>query len=162
MSKELEPAERAFQDTLTGHAKQVLEGKRVILWRKLLQETDFPDVSVASLIEGVDLVGKPSKSPLYAWKEVLPTCTPEELVHSAAWKRKSLQQRALNSSTDASLDGELWKCTMNEVSRGFLKGPFEDEDSVRSFLGVAEFCASRRFLVVQGRLRTLSTAPLTT
>ena len=150
MSKELEPAERAFQDTLTGHAKQVLEGKRVILWRKLLQETDFPDASVASLIEGVDLVGKPSKSPLYAWKEVLPTCTPEELVHSAAWKRKSLQQRTLNSSSDASLDGELWKCTMNEVSRGFLKGPFEDEDSVRSFLGVAEFCASRRFLVVQG------------
>ena len=97
MSKELEPAERAFQDTLTGHAKQVLEGKRVILWRKLLQETNFPDVSVASLIEGVDLVGKPSKSPLYAWKEVLPTCTPEELVRSAAWKRKSLQQRALNS-----------------------------------------------------------------
>ena len=92
MSKELEPAERAFQDTLTGHAKQVLEGKRVILWRKLLQETNFPDVSVASLIEGVDLVGKPSKSPLYAWKEVLPTCTPEELVRSAAWKRKSLQQ----------------------------------------------------------------------
>ena len=117
---------------------------------KLLQETNFPDVSVASLIEGVDLVRKPSKSPLYAWKEVLPTCTPEELVRSAAWKRKSLQQRALNSSTDASLDGELWKCTMNEVSRGFLKGPFEDEDSVRSFLGVTEFCASRRFLVVQG------------
>ena len=41
MSKELEPAERAFQDTLTGHAKQVLEGKRVILWRKTVARDQF-------------------------------------------------------------------------------------------------------------------------
>ena len=149
MSEELEPAEKAFQATLSGHAKQVLHGKRVVLWRKLLEETGFQDMAVSDLIEGVDLVGKPSKSPLYDWKDLPPTCSPDELLSSAEWRRKSLIQRAMGSG-DEHLDDELWKCTMKEVSRGFLRGPFEDEAAVKAFLQVDEFCASRRFLIVQG------------
>ena len=61
---------------------------------------------------------------------------------SAAWKCKSLEQKTLNSSGN--------ELTMSEISRGFLQGPFEDVESVRSVLEVSEFCASRRFLVVQG------------
>ena len=80
MKQELSTAERRCQAPLPQHAQQVLKGKSILLWRKLLDEADFPDQSVKELIERVALVGRPTKSELYGWKEVLATTSVEDLL----------------------------------------------------------------------------------
>ncbi|CAE7202921.1 NAGLU [Symbiodinium sp. CCMP2592] len=110
LAKELESSEREFQATLAGQAKEVLQRKRILLWRKLLDETGFPDSLVTSLIEGVDLVGKPSKSPLYEGS------SSHELAHrvdAIGHLEKEIFDAAsasgsLQGSSDDQLDDELW------------------------------------------------------
>ena len=83
MKQELSAEERRYQATLSLHAQQVLKGKSILLWRKLLDDSGFPDQGVKELIEGVALVGRPTKSELYGWKEVPATASVEDLLASA-------------------------------------------------------------------------------
>ncbi|CAE7725435.1 unnamed protein product [Symbiodinium sp. CCMP2592] len=149
MAKELSVEEARFQTSLPQHAQEVLKGKRILLWRKLLQETGFPDVSVSELMEGVDLVGKPTKSPLFEWKEVPATSSVQDLLDSSVWRNHALQ-KSPDVGDSGDLTSKLWECTMQEVDKGFLKGPFQSEEQVRAALGEEAVCCTRRFLVVQG------------
>ncbi|CAE7837068.1 gpt [Symbiodinium sp. CCMP2592] len=149
MAKELSVEEARFQTSLPQHAQEVLKGKRILLWRKLLQETGFPDVSVSELMEGVDLVGKPTKSSLFEWKEVPATSSVQDLLDSSVWRNHALQ-KSPDVGDSGDLTSKLWECTMQEVDKGFLKGPFQSEEQVRAALGEEAVCCTRRFLVVQG------------
>ena len=46
------------------HAQIVLTGKNVLLFKKLLEDNGFEDVSAVDMMAGVQLVGTPDKSPL--------------------------------------------------------------------------------------------------
>ncbi|CAE7035336.1 gpt [Symbiodinium sp. CCMP2592] len=148
MAKELATEEARFHASLPQHAQEVLRGKCILLWRKLLQETGFPDVSVGELMEGVNLVGKPDKSPLFEWKEVPATSSVQDLLDSSVWRNHALQKPPDDDPDD--LAGKLLECTLQEVQKGFLKGPYQSEEQVRAALGEETLCCTRRFLIVQG------------
>ena len=57
MEKELRYEEARLHSTLPDHAREVVKGKNLLLWAKLLEETSFPDKGVFELMKGVDLVG---------------------------------------------------------------------------------------------------------
>ncbi|CAE7297403.1 unnamed protein product [Symbiodinium sp. CCMP2592] len=149
MAKELSVEEARFHASLPQHAQEVLKRKRILLWRRLLQETGFPDVSVGELMEGVDLVGKPAKLSLFEWKEVPATSSVQDLLDSSVWRNHALQ-KSLDVDDSDDLTSKLWECTLQEVEKGFLKGPFQSEEQVRAALGEEAVCCTRRFLVVQG------------
>ncbi|CAE6911825.1 gpt [Symbiodinium sp. CCMP2592] len=159
MAKELSVEEARFHASLPQHAQEVLKGKRILLWRKLLQETGFPDVSVGELMEGVDLVGKPTKSPLFEWKEVPATSSVQDLLDSSVWRNHALQ-RSPDVGDSGDLTSKLWECTLQEVEKGFLKGPFQSEEQVRAALGEEAVCCTRRFLVVQGSAENPKLRPI--
>ena len=138
MKQELSNEERRYQATLPLHAQQMLKGKSILLWRKLLDDTGFPDKGVKELIEGVVLVGKPSKSELYGWKEVPATASVDDLLASSPWRNVEVASRDNPTVSSASVQA-LWDITVSEVAKGFLEGPFDDLESV-----------SRRFLLEQG------------
>ena len=149
MKQELANEERRYQATLPLHVQQVLKGKSVLLWKKLLDDTGFPDKGVKDLIEGVALVGKPSKSELYGWKEVPATTSVEDLLASTPWKNSEVASRGDPTVSPVSVKA-LWDITVDEVTKGYLEGPFDDLESVRTRLGVPSVCVSRRFLLEQG------------
>ena len=71
----------------------MIKGKSVALWRKLLDESGFPDPGVKELMEGADLVGKPTKSRLYARKEVPATTPADDLLASSTWRNPVVSSR---------------------------------------------------------------------
>ena len=149
LRKELASEEIRFHQTLPEHAQTVLKGKNILLLKHLLREEGFADLQVPELMTGVDLVGIPSKSPLFDVK-VVPACTTEQfLLWGAKSNRAILLSRNIHED-DPELSKILWDVTMEEQAKGFLQGPFASEAEVEQFLGVTEFVCSRRFAIMQG------------
>ena len=111
-----------------------MEGENLLLWAQLLKETSFPDEGVFELMKGVDLAGKPDKSPLFETKDVPATSTPELLLESAHWRRERLKARDPHKD-DPEATWQLWDCTLKDCDNGFLTGPFYDESEVKQHLG---------------------------
>ena len=148
LQKELAAEEIRFHHTLPDHVQTVLKGKNILLL-KHLKEEGFPDLDVPDLMTGVDLVGVPSKSPLFDVK-VVPASTNEQfLLWGAKCNRSILLSRNIHSD-DPELSQVLWDVTMEEQRKGFLQGPFASEQEVKEFLRVDEFVCSRRFAIMQG------------
>ena len=139
LQKELAAEEIRLHLTSPEHVQTVLKGKNILLLKHLLKEEGFPDLDVPDLMTGVDLVGVPSKSPLFDVK-VVPARTNEQFL---LWGAKC-------NSDDPELSQDLWDVTMEEQREGFLQGPFSSELEVKEFLGVDEFLCSRRFAIMQG------------
>ena len=61
--KDLEIHEKKLHDNMPKDVQVVLQGKRILVWKKLLEETNFPDLSIVDeVIEGLSLVGSSTKS----------------------------------------------------------------------------------------------------
>ncbi|OLP75775.1 hypothetical protein AK812_SmicGene44377 [Symbiodinium microadriaticum] len=159
MEKELRYEEARLHSTLPDHAREVVKGKNLLLWAKLLEETSFPDKGVFELMKGVDLVGKPDKSPLFETKEVPAKSSEALLLESAKWRRERLKSRDPHKG-DVEATQQLWECTLKDRDNGFLCGPFYDEESVKEHLGVDEFVCSRRFVIEQGTPEKLKLRPI--
>ena len=97
---------------------------------------------------GTDIVGAPSKSALYGWKEKPPTLSAEGLLQSASWRRRRMSQTSVHSD-DPVLQATLWEMTLREVQEGFLQGPFNDEQEVQAALQAQSFVGNRRFVIDQ-------------
>ena len=106
--KELRVAEARLHSTFPLHAQRVLEGKNLLLWHHRLKKSGFPDLGVWDLMLGTDLVGTPTKSPLYGWKEKPPTLSPDTLLQSATWRRRRVAQSSVHAD-DEVLQSKFWE-----------------------------------------------------
>ena len=149
MKQELRVEEARFKANLPQHVREVLGDKPILLWRKLLQETNFPDLSVVDFMEGVPLTGQHEKSPLFQEKAVLAKTSTEYLVESAIWRNKALMARVAHSD-EPELQKVLWAETLKECEKGFIKGPFKSLQQVQEQLGTRQICLTRRFVIMQG------------
>ena len=96
LQRELASEELRFQLSLPEHVRTVLQGKNILLLKHLLKEEGFPDLDVPDLMAGVDLVGIPSKSPLFDVK-VVPASTNEQfLLWGAKCDREVLLSRNIH------------------------------------------------------------------
>ena len=123
LEKELLYEEARLHSVLPEHVREVVKDKDLLLWARLLEETSFADKGVFELIKGVDLVGKPDKSPLFDVKEVPATSDGNLLLESASWRRERLKGRDPHKD-DAAARQKLWDCAIKDRDNGFLKGPF--------------------------------------
>ncbi len=149
MSHELSKEEARFHAMLPKHAQDVLKGKRILLWKRLLEMTEFPDIEVADLMKGVPLVGVPNKSPLFASKLCPATTTVDLLLKASRWRNRTIVSRNIHHD-EPELSRILWETTLGEVEKGFLIGPFKNEEEVRKHLSCQDFVCSRRFVIMQG------------
>ena len=145
---ELRFEEARLHSLLSPHARVVLKGKSILLFRHLLEEHGFPDMGVCELLQGVDLVGDASKSPLFGTKLVHATTTPELLLQSSASANQKILSRNVHES-EPELASVLWKTTLKECQQGFLEGPFSSVKEVEDLLGCDRFVCSRRFVTMQ-------------
>lgn len=136
---------RESMDKMVNH---VTRNKKIELFRSMLQQTDFPDMSVVDVLQyGVKLTGWEPSSPLYS-KRINPPMSEEMLDAQAVWRRRAMTGKPM-SEEESLLAPQLWAETMDEVERGFLHGPFS-ESQVDSMLMCTDWSASKRFLLLQG------------
>ena len=145
---ELRFEEARLHALLSPHARVVLKGKSIVLFRHLLKEQGFQDMEVCDLLQGVNLVGEASKSPLFGEKVVQATTTPELLLQSSVSANQKICSRNVREK-EPDLARVLWETTMKECEQGFLEGPFSSVEDVQSLLGCSRFVRSRRFVIIQ-------------
>ncbi|CAK9052971.1 unnamed protein product [Durusdinium trenchii] len=142
------PEYHRFHLSLPEHAREVLKGKRLLLFKHLLQESGCPDLEAFDLMQGVHLVGVATRSPFFGDKIVPATTTPEFAVLSNKWQRKKIEAKNIHAD-DPELSKTLWETTMQEVDRGFLQGPYESLEEVHQVLEAKGTVCSRRFAIMQ-------------
>lgn len=66
LAAELEGEETAWKNTLEKGVKEVLSKKRIMLWEKLLQMSNYDDMGIVDMIkQGIPLTGEHSMPPSY-------------------------------------------------------------------------------------------------
>ena len=85
------------------------------------------------MMKGVPLVGSHDTPPCYPELLRPATMTEDDLRRSSIWRRKAMLARIHVS--DPSHVGHLLETTEEELSLGFLEGPFFSEAQVTEFLG---------------------------
>ena len=150
LAKQLAGDEQKLHQSLPRHVGEVLRGKNILLWERLLQTYKHPDMDVVQFMKGgVDLVGEHTTSPIYPEQRVGATTSVELLKNSAVWRNQSFAATPVHVQ-EPKLTAKLWEVTMGEVEKGFLKGPFSTLDEVRRVTGAGEIVVNRRFLLLQG------------
>ena len=131
------------------HVFDITKLKHLPLFRKLLEETQFPDMDVCrALEEGVALVGSEPESSLFTKRYKPFLLTPQQLDSQAMLRRRSMLEKPPAAIPPSQLQ-VLLNETAEEVSLGFLEGPLSEEQ-VTSKLGTPNWSPSQRFLLLQG------------
>ena len=149
--KDLIGEERKLKASLSTSVASRHQSKNILLFKKLLEVTHFDDMSVVDLLlHGVPLVGCHEPPKGFKHQVVPATMTTRELEMSAVWRRKAIM--SASKPMPAEDQEELMKAASEEVSAGFLVGPF-DEDAMTHHLGTSEWLLNPRFVVYQGEAR---------
>ena len=149
-ARQMDHEERQWKSTLPKHMQEVLTGKRVLLWEQLLREQGYQDLAVINFMKkGVDLVGEHEPSPLLPSQLVRAATSPGLLAKSSVWRNKSFATAPIHQD-EPEMTQKLYEVTMDEVQRGFLKGPYDSLGAVKEEFGLTHLVVNRRFLLLQG------------
>ena len=140
-AQELAPQEKELHNSLPPHRAAVLSGKRILLFRELLEHYNYPDPGVVSLLtDGVDLDGQVPVS------GVFPPCfrpaerSPEDLVAEAPAIRERILQEASKPSAHDSI---IASKTLEEAQKGWVSEPLDPQALEEDAL------INRRFAILQ-------------
>ena len=125
--------------------RAIMSTKRIALLDKILRDESYPDMGlVDDLKRGFDLVGElPESGGVLPQKFVPATMAVAELSSNAARARFALKGSNA-SSGDPDLDTKLYQKTLDEVDKGWLRGPLEWSDLESNAV------VSKRFGLQQG------------
>ncbi|CAE7806588.1 unnamed protein product [Symbiodinium sp. CCMP2592] len=128
--------------------EKVVAGKRLLLWKHLLEQNGFDDMQVCDfMMSGVPIVGQSACPPLFSKKIVPATMSEQDLKSTASFRRRVLTGSSGMQAAD--LQDLLSKATMDEVDLGFLEGPYT-ESQVSGLFHSEDWNCIRRFLILQG------------
>ena len=152
MKEQLRQQEEELKSKMPDHLKGVVKGKALCLFRKLLEETNFPDMRVCEMMEqGVGLTGFEPESNLFDKKFQPPSMTVQQLNHQAKWRRMQMMSQPMTSDEMEQRE-DLERESMTEVDAGFLKGPFT-VNQISEMLQSDDWSLSKRFALYQGEER---------
>ena len=98
LKDQLKQQEDELRSKMPEHIRGVVKGKASCLFRKLLEETKFPDMHVCDMMEkGVGLIGFEPESNLFGKKFQPPSMTVQRLNHRAKWRRLQLMGQPMAS-----------------------------------------------------------------
>ncbi|CAE6928880.1 unnamed protein product [Symbiodinium natans] len=141
--------EIALHESMPRSVAKVMEGKAILALEALLQAEGYDDLgAITFLKEGVPLVGVSECPPCFDCKLVPAALTEAELFQTAQVRREALLSKS--EPIDAEEARVLAEASQEEVSLGFLEGPFYSRDEVSSRLETESWTVIRRFVIFQG------------
>ena len=145
LAKSLRDEENEVLSAMPTPMRAIMSTKRIALLDKILRDESYPDMGlVDDLKRGFDLVGElPESGGVLPQKFVPATMAVAELSSNAARARFALKGSNA-SSGDPDLDTKLYQKTLDEVDKGWLRGPLEWADLESNAV------VSKRFGLQQG------------
>lgn len=122
---------------------QVLDGKNLLLWKRLMEQTGFNDSTLfQEMIDGFDLVGQAPTSGEFPYLHKPAFQSVRELRQKAVWLRQMvIGKRRASDRKDLEV---TWTKTIEERDKGWLEGPFT-LDQVKAMMHGDEWIVTRRF-----------------
>ena len=156
--EELEGQEQELHANMEPKVAEVLAPKKLLFLAELIKLVGYADVRlVEDACSGMKITGEGRVTGCFAQE-----CKPPLLDREDLWRGAKSAQQEVASKVPKHMEGrrstlageevevaqEVWKATMNEVEKGWLKGPLSAEQ-VNVEVGPLWTC-SRRFGIVQG------------
>ena len=120
-ARDLDGEEKALHSAMPSHRRKILEGKRILLLKEIIQDIQYPDPEIADLIaNGFDLIGTSGGGNVLPQDFQPATLTAQDLEFHSVSSNKAIIF-STKSSGDEGVNQELWKKTQEEVEKGWLK-----------------------------------------
>ena len=149
LTSDLKGEEEQLHSNMHPDIAKVLKGKRILLWKKLLEESGYEDLEVVDeTIEGFSLVGAATVSKAYPLGPMPAQRSVDQLKEQAVWRRPSTIGKC-TSTGDAAVDSELWTQTMDECAEGWLSGPCYSEAEISRLVDTDNWICTCRFPLQQ-------------
>ena len=141
-AQERQEKEEALHRSLPDHLQQVLAGKRLLLWREILSELEYPDVKIIDeILQGFPMTGWVNESGVFQQDVRPPEMTVQQLQGIALGMNHAVVD-SLRNAPVTELDAPAWDETKVEIDRGWLK-PCDVED-------LRQVHVAKRFPLMQG------------
>ena len=122
-SSELAVAEESLKEDMPPFRKQVLERKRLLVFKRALESIGHEDVGlVDDISRGFDLTGKLPRSNVFLNK-FRPAEQSEAQLRKGAKRLRDGLLATVRSSGDPAIDGGVLEATRKELARGLIEGP---------------------------------------
>lgn len=119
-SLELKQAEDELHQRLDEHLKPLLQRKRLLLWREILQDLQYPDCQVVDqIIKGFPLTGWAAKTYVFEKQTRRPEMTVEQLERMSAGLNAAVVG-SLKKDEWTEVDDKVWEETQAELSRAWI------------------------------------------
>lgn len=152
--QKLASEDAAILSSLPNEIQKVLVNKKFASLKQLLLKYNYADSKIADeLPQGLSYTGTPLPSGIFKADVRLPSLSETELRRSCKWVREATLA-SIATSGDAKLDRAVWEETVAERDKGWLQGPYTQDQLTSMF--PAGWCAARRFGLMQsGKLRCI-------
>ena len=150
LAVQCEEQEKNLHKEMPSSLAKVLVGKRLLLWKKLLEKYNYDDMEVYHFMEsGVKLTVMHDTPACYPEKIKPAKLTQRDLESTAVWRRKASLGRKSVQSDPQHVD-HLEQTAAEELELGFVEGPFTSEADLDKYFGHNRWAVIRRFVLVQG------------
>ena len=142
-AKQLDKLEKESNSSRPAHVAEVTKGKRILLTKEILEELNYDDLGVLSLMEeGATLAGEIEQTGIFQ-AQFKPCLITMDQLQEDSVRRNEFILSLTKSSGDRALDEKLLEETREELECGWAEGPFD--------ISTLEHGAtiSRRFALVQ-------------
>ena len=142
LAVEMKAEELKLRYHMPPHIRELMSGKRLALWGKMLEDLNYPDKTlIHDISQGFPLSGWMPASGVFPACVRQPVLTMEALLEGlSSFNDKVRSQMSMRQ--DATLEEETWAETLKELEQGWI---WEDPD--QSWCGK---CVARRFGIHQG------------
>ena len=140
---ELKCDESDFHNKLDPAVAGVLRGKRILLWKQMLESIGYEDMEVVNeFVSGTKLVGEAQSTGLWPKKFKPASLTESDLSTISTSQRSVLTYKSFEFMDEDTLNA-VWNQTLDEVETGELSGPYDVEQVPQ------EYPLSKRFGIKQ-------------
>ena len=125
-AQELQAEERALKESMPQHLGQILESKKLLVWREILADMNYEDQGVfEEVVKGTDLLGQVPLTGLHPQTFKPASMSPQEVRRQAAHARERVLAEV---RPQGSVDMEVASKTAQEVAAKWADGPYDLAD----------------------------------
>lgn len=149
VAAELAGEEKQLHESMHPDVERVMKSKRLLLFKRMLEDSGNCDADLFKcMVEGFPLVGHIQFSGQFPrqWKPA--ALSMEALKKSSTWSRKAISASCRRVAEDREIASAVWDETLQQVSKGWLTGPYTESQLDDRHSGV--WIPSKRFGVRQG------------
>ncbi|CAE7514707.1 unnamed protein product, partial [Symbiodinium sp. CCMP2456] len=146
---ELEEAEKKLKADMAPEVHRVMENKRILLFKEVLQDAGIKDENLVNdLVGGFRITGELQPSGLFQRRLKPAALSHDDLKTTAKWAKHTVASSCRAAAKDPEVATAVWDEALEQVNKGWLRGPYSWSEIDAKYKGT--WTGSKRFGILQG------------